>query len=116
MSYLLNLVYLIALCLASPWLLYNAIRKGKYRQEWAAKFLGRVPLRSQERPGIWLHAVSVGEVNLLQPLLAAIEHRHPDWECVISTTTRTGYELARRKYAPRSVFYCPLDFSWAVRS
>ena len=39
MSYLLNLVYLIALCLASPWLLYNAIRKGKYRQGWAAKFL-----------------------------------------------------------------------------
>ena len=116
MSYLLNLVYLIALCLASPWLLYNAIRKGKYRQGWGAKFLGRVPLRSRERPGVWLHAVSVGEVNLLQPLLAAIEHRHPDWECVISTTTRTGYELARRKYAPRSVFYCPLDFSWAVRN
>jgi 3-deoxy-D-manno-octulosonic-acid transferase len=116
MSYLLNLVYLIALCLASPWLLYNAIRKGKYRQGWGAKFLGRVPLRSRERPGIWLHAVSVGEVNLLQPLLAAIENRHPDWECVISTTTRTGYELARRKYAPRSVFYCPLDFSWAVRN
>ncbi len=116
MSYLLNLVYLIALCLASPWLLYNAIRKSKYRQGWGAKFLGRVPLRSPERPGIWLHAVSVGEVNLLQPLLAAIENRHPDWECVISTTTRTGYELARRKYAPRSVFYCPLDFSWAVRN
>ena len=116
MSYLLNLVYLITLILASPWLVYNAIRKGKYRQGWAAKFLGRVPWRSRERTGIWLHAVSVGEVNLLQPLLAAIEEKHPDWECVISTTTRTGYELARQKYAPRSVFYCPLDFSWAVRT
>ena len=116
MSYLLNLVYLITLILASPWLVYNAIRKGKYRQGWAAKFLGRVPWRSRERTGIWLHAVSVGEVNLLQPLLAAIEEKHPDWECVISTTTRTGYELARQKYAPRSVFYCPLDFSWAVRN
>jgi len=116
MSYLLNLVYLITLILASPWLAYNAIRKGKYRQGWGAKFLGRVPYRSAERTGIWLHAVSVGEVNLLQPLLAAIEEKHPDWECVISTTTRTGYELARQKYAPRSVFYCPLDFSWAVRN
>ena len=116
MSYLLNLVYLITLILASPWLVYNAIRKGKYRQGWAAKFLGRVPWRSRERTGIWLHAVSVGEVNLLQPLLAAIEEKHPDWEYVISTTTRTGYELARQKYAPRSVFYCPLDFSWAVRN
>ncbi|HIN94100.1 MAG TPA: 3-deoxy-D-manno-octulosonic acid transferase [Planctomycetes bacterium] len=116
MSYLLNLVYLIVLVVASPWFVYNAIRKGKYRQGWGEKFFGRVPRRSREQPGIWLHAVSVGEVNLLQPLLAAIENKHPDWECVISTTTRTGYELARQKYAPRSVFYCPLDFSWAVRA
>ena len=41
---------------------------------------------------------------------------HPDWEFVISTTTQTGYELARKKYADRTVFYCPLDFSWAVRN
>src|SRR4051812_24165221 len=40
---------------------------------------------------------------------------HPDWQFVVSTTSRTGYELARKKYADLSVFYCPLDFSWAVR-
>ena len=59
--------------------------------------------------------MSVGEVNLLEPLLARLEREHPDWEYVISTTTKTGYDLARRKYAPRMVFYCPLDFSWAVQ-
>ena len=116
MSYLLNLVYLIVLIVTSPWLLYNAIRKGKYRQGWGEKFLGRVPRRAGEQLGVWFHAVSVGEVNLLQPLLAAMEKQHPDWDCVISTTTRTGYELACQKYASHSVFYCPLDFSWSVRS
>ena len=34
---------------------------------------------------------------------------------MISTTTRTGFALARKKYAGYQVFYCPLDFSWAVR-
>ena len=115
MPYLMNLVYLALLVIASPWLLYAALRHGKYRQGWGAKLLGRVPRRAGNRPCIWLHAVSVGEVNLLEPLLREIEQACPDWDCVISTTTRTGYALARRKYAPRMVFYCPLDFSWAVR-
>jgi 3-deoxy-D-manno-octulosonic-acid transferase len=57
----------------------------------------------------------VGEVNLLQPILAQLGQEHPMWECVISTTTRTGLALARKKYAGYQVFYCPLDFTWAVR-
>lgn len=114
MRYVLNLVYAALLVLSLPWLIFAAFRHGKYRQGWGAKFFGRVPVRSGDRKCVWLHAVSVGEVNLLKPLLTAIEQAYPDWECVISTTTRTGYELARQKYAPRSVFYCPLDFSWAV--
>jgi 3-deoxy-D-manno-octulosonic-acid transferase len=58
----------------------------------------------------------VGEVNLLQPLMQEIEQRDSECHCVISTTTRTGYELARKKYASRTVFYCPLDFSWAIKN
>jgi len=115
-SYLLNLLYLAALALVFPWLLYAAIFKGKYREGFAEKFLGRVPPRSGDRPCIWLHAVSVGEVNLLGTLLDEIERRRPDVECVISTTTMTGFALAKKKYALQTVFYCPLDFSWAVRT
>lgn len=116
MSYLLNLVYLAVLAIAWPWLAYKSIRLGKYREGFAAKFLGRVPCRQGDRPCLWLHAVSVGEVNLLAPLLAEIARRRPEWECAISTTTMTGYALARKKYAAHCVFYCPLDFSWAVRA
>jgi 3-deoxy-D-manno-octulosonic-acid transferase len=60
--------------------------------------------------------VSVGEVNLLTPLLKAIQETRPEWECVISTTTTTGMALAKKKYAKYTVFYCPLDFSWAVET
>jgi 3-deoxy-D-manno-octulosonic-acid transferase len=116
MAYLLDLVYLLLLVAGSPWFVYAAIRKGKYREGLAAKFLGRVPIRTGSEPCIWLHAVSVGEVNLLAPLLARLEQHHPEWSCVISTTTKTGFDLAKKKYSPRTVFYCPLDFSWAVRA
>lgn len=114
MSFLRNLIYLLLLAAVSPWLLYQAWRNGKYRAGWNEKFFGRVPRRHGDRRCIWFHAVSVGEVNLLRPLIARWEQEFPEWDCVISTTTRTGFELAHQRYAPRTVFYAPLDFSWAV--
>jgi 3-deoxy-D-manno-octulosonic-acid transferase len=118
MPWLRNLVYLLLIVLVLPKLVYSALRHGKYRQGFAEKFLGCVPriqIDASQRC-IWFHAVSVGEVNLLQTLIQEIEQRDPQCHCVISTTTRTGYELARKKYAPRTVFYCPLDFSWAIKT
>ena len=116
MPYLLNLVYLLLIVVTLPWLVYQAVRKGKYREGFSEKFLGRVPRRTSRNKCVWLHAVSVGEVNLLAPLINEIARRKPDWECVVSTTTKTGIALARKKYPHLTVFYCPLDFSWAVRA
>ena len=116
MPYLLNLVYLLLILVSLPWLLWQAVRKGKYREGYGAKVLGRVPQRTSNKTCLWLHAVSVGEVNLLAPLLKMIEQQRPDWECVISTTTNTGMALAKKKYPRQMVFYCPLDFSWAVKA
>jgi len=114
--YFFNAVYLLALLLASPWLLYAAIRMGKYREGLGARLLGLVPRRPGKGRCVWLHAVSVGEINLLGTLIQSLEHESPGCEFVISTTTKTGYDLARERYAERCVFYCPLDFSWAVRT
>jgi 3-deoxy-D-manno-octulosonic-acid transferase len=113
--YLLNIVYLVLLVVASPWLIYAAWKRGKYRQGHAAKFCGCVPRRRGDRRCIWLHAVSVGEVNVLRPLLSELARRRPELECVISTTTATGYALARDRFPNHTVFYFPLDFTWAVR-
>jgi len=115
MAYLLNIVYLAALVAASPWIVYARLRHGKYREGWPEKFWGRIARRDSRGPCIWFHAVSVGEVNLLAPLIERWERLHPAWDCVISTTTQTGYALAVKRYAPRRVFYCPLDFTWAVK-
>jgi 3-deoxy-D-manno-octulosonic-acid transferase len=114
LPYLLNLIYLLLIVVSLPWLIVQSVRKGKYREGYAAKFFGLVPRRTSKKTCIWLHAVSVGEVNLLAPLLKLIQEKRPAWECVISTTTTTGMALARKKYANYNVFYCPLDFSWGV--
>lgn len=116
MGYLLNVAYLLLLVIVSPWLAWQALRHKKYGPGLLCKFLGSVPRRQSPRPCAWLHGVSVGEINLLAPLLHELQQVCPQWEFVISATTRAGYELARRKYADRhTVFYCPLDFTWAVR-
>lgn len=115
MPCLLDVVYLLVLLIASPWLIYKAVTTGKYRVGVWRKFWGLTPIRSGSRPCVWFQAVSVGEVLLLRPLLAGFRRRWPDWDIVLSTTTNTGFDVARKTFPDVDVFYWPLDFSWAVR-
>ena len=116
LRYLLNLVYATLLTLLSPWLLYRAVFQKKNRRGWWIKLTGRVPSRKSVSPCIWLHAVSVGEVNLLRPIMSELSNRFPGCEFAISTTTETGYDLARKLYPRDQVFFCPFDFTWAIRN
>ncbi|MEX0611677.1 MAG: 3-deoxy-D-manno-octulosonic acid transferase [Pirellulales bacterium] len=116
LSWLLNAVYLIVVAICAPLIVWQAVRTGKYREGYREKFLGHVPKREGDATCVWIHAVSVGEANLLATLFRELRAAHPDWQFVVSTTSRAGHELARKKYADLTVFYCPLDFSWAVRT
>jgi 3-deoxy-D-manno-octulosonic-acid transferase len=115
-SWLLNLAYLAIVAVASPLIVGQSYRTGKYREGFWPKFFGLVPRREGDETCVWIHAVSVGEVNLLATLLRGMRAAHPDWQYVVSTTSRAGFELATKKYPDLTVFYCPLDFSWAVRA
>ena len=115
MPFALNVIYSAALVIFSPLLLYRWIRAGKYRDGWSEKFRGKAPLRIGDQPCLWFHAVSVGEVLLLRPLVREMARRRPNWEVVISTTTTTGLAVARRTYPDLVTFYAPLDFSWSTR-
>lgn len=115
MPLVLNAIYLALLILCAPWLAFRAIRSGKYRAGWSEKLMGDAPPRIGERPCLWFHAVSVGEVLLLKPILQELERRRPGWDLVVSTTTPTGLAVARRTYPDLVTFYAPLDFSWATR-
>ena len=114
MPFVLNAVYLILLAFFAPWIAIRSIRTGKYREGWGEKFFGNAPSRIGDRPCVWFHAVSVGEVLLLKPILRELERRRPGWDIVVSTTTETGLSVARRTYPDIVTFYAPLDFSWAT--
>lgn len=114
-TWLLNFVYLALVLAASPYLVWAAATKGKYREGFSEKFLGLVPRRPEgTSQHLWLHAVSVGEVNLLAPLIKDLQQVYPGVTFHITTTTKAGYDLAKTKYAEHTVSYAPLDFSWAV--
>jgi 3-deoxy-D-manno-octulosonic-acid transferase len=116
MFWLFDLAYFALLVAVSPVLLWRMVFAGKYRTGWGEKFLGRVPIRDSRAPCIWFHAVSVGEVLQLEPVLAELRCRLPGVEFVISTTTPTGRSVAVKKFPADRVCYFPLDFSWAVRA
>jgi len=111
---LLDLAYGVGATLASPFLLYKAVTSPKYRTGYRER-LGGVAPRGGDAPCVWVHAVSVGEMNLARPLLEALARQKPGWEIVLSTATNTGKATAEKLYPGRRVIYFPLDFSWAVR-
>lgn len=109
MGFLLDLIYCVVALVTAPWWLRRS------RGGWRERF-GRIDaLPAPPRPRILLHAVSVGEVNLLRPLVSRLAQ---DVEVVVSATTDTGIARARQLYGDeRGVWVTryPLDASWAVR-
>jgi 3-deoxy-D-manno-octulosonic-acid transferase len=117
MFFVYNIVYTLGFILLLPRFLFDAIFKGKYAAGFRQR-LGFVPvLERSEKKTIWLHCVSVGEVNAARPLALQITERFPGTRLVVSTTTRTGHELARTAFADvaERVFYFPFDWRSTVR-
>jgi len=115
-----NLALLTALVAGAPWWLFRMATTQKYRQGLMER-LGRVPARlvgrgGGERPAIWLHAVSVGEVLAVSRLVEELDRGFPELRLMISTSTYTGQSLAQERFGADRVFYCPLDVPWAVRA
>ncbi|MEW6691297.1 MAG: glycosyltransferase N-terminal domain-containing protein, partial [Pseudomonadota bacterium] len=85
-----------------------------YRERWGER-LGRIP-DLPDRPRLWVHAVSVGEVIAAAPLVRAWRARHPDWAVLVTTTTPTGSAQVRRLFGDAvEHVYLPFDLPGAVR-
>ena len=108
--------------LSLPYWLYQMVRRGKYRTGFAER-LGSVPPRlfaaessvREPRRVVWIHAVSVGEVLAVSGLVEEMRRNFSGYRVVISTTTDTGQQLARKRFGEENVFYFPMDFVFAIR-
>lgn len=115
MGVLLDIIYAAGLVATSPIWLYKMICQGRYRRDIGER-LGAAPIRYSLQPIIWIHGVSLGEINAARTLVEELHSQLPDYQVVISTTTDTGMSAAMRLFAPdHTVFRWPLDFTWAVR-
>ncbi|MDD5011961.1 MAG: 3-deoxy-D-manno-octulosonic acid transferase [Phycisphaerae bacterium] len=109
-----DLIYLLALIVISPKILYRVITQNRYRNGWSER-LGKVRRNFPDKKCVWIHAVSVGEVNATKTIIAELKNQLPQYEIIISATTDTGIEQARKLYGGElKVFYFPFDFSFAV--
>jgi 3-deoxy-D-manno-octulosonic-acid transferase len=111
------LLYNGLLIIGSPlWLcalLWLTLQRPKIRpglwQKLGFQSLPLLPSVLDGQPRLWIHCVSVGELNAAAPLIDALGH---DYVVSVSVTTVTAYGLAQQRHD--HVFYCPFDLPWAV--
>ena len=118
---LLNVVYLVAFVVLLPWVVWRRLSGGRPVAAPWTRFTGGIaplPCCDAGVSRIWLHGVSVGEVQLLSVLAAEIRRQAENGgrrvDCVISSSTTTGLEVAAKRFGTDHTFPCPLDFTWAV--
>ncbi|HUB86724.1 MAG TPA: 3-deoxy-D-manno-octulosonic acid transferase [Verrucomicrobiae bacterium] len=113
MHTLYNILFIIFFALSSPYYFWRMRRRGNWRRGFAERFARYSPALKQaltNRHVVWIHAVSVGEVNLCTQLIRALEPRVPNVKIVVSTTTTTGMgEFRRRLPSHISKIYYPID-------
>ncbi len=129
-----SFLLLVTLVLGAPYWLFRMAVSGRYRAGLGGR-LGVVPLflRARlaelrlerrggggQRPLMWIHAVSVGEVLAAARLIeefrqAEFQRVRPGIVFAVSTTTEAGNRLACERLPGCAVFYIPLDFAFAVR-
>jgi len=119
MFILYNILLWMAAMFAVPYYLAKMILTGKYRKSLGQKFgfiSSDVISGMKGSPRIWVHAVSVGEVTAAAPVIVSLRDIFPKACIVLSTSTETGQEMARRFVpAATSYIYYPLDIPFVVR-
>ncbi len=105
----------LALPLASLVIAWRGVRERSYWQGWPERF-GRGAALPGSAPGLWVHAVSVGEVQAATGLVAALRNAWPERPVVVTSATPTGRARARAAFdANVQASYAPYDLPWCVR-
>ena len=118
MRSLYNILFAIFFCISAPYYFLKMWRRGNWRRGFHQRF-GRYDAKLRQtltnRHVLWMHAVSVGEVNVCTQLIRALEPRVPNLKILVSTTTSTGMgELVRKLPSHVEKVYYPIDYSKCV--
>jgi len=116
-EWILRGLYSVVLYLLLPITVYHLVWRGfrvrEYFQRWDERYASYP--HSSGQPRVWLHAVSVGEVNAAAPLVNALRAQRPDIRWVITTITPTGSERVRALWGDAvDHVYLPYDVPGSV--
>jgi 3-deoxy-D-manno-octulosonic-acid transferase len=122
-----NILFSVLFVLSAPYYFFRMWRRGSNQKgfPWKKSFtqrFGKYDSKLKQaitnRHRLWMHAVSVGEVNVSTQLIQAMETRLPNLKIIISTTTTTAMEGLQRKLPSHvSKIYYPIDRrSWVSRA
>jgi len=96
-------------------LFWRGLSNKEYLYRWNERLGFSNSLPSGDLPVIWIHAVSVGEVNASIPLLRALMSDFPNSEFIVTTTTPTGSSILLNKMGSRiSHQYMPIDLPFCL--
>src|SRR5262249_26787556 len=113
-----NVLFTIFFVLSAPYYFLKMWRRGRLRQGFSqglGKYNNKIKQALTTRHVLWLHAVSVGEVNICPQLIHALEPRVPNIKMVVSTTTSTGMaELHKKLPSHIEKIYYPIDHKKCV--
>ena len=107
-------LYTAIICLLLPLYFFRLFWNGLYNTEYLFRWPERLgfsknyPLKGKSL--IWIHAVSVGEVNASMPLIRGLIERYQDSEILVTTTTPTGSKLLIERLGNKIKHqYMPID-------
>jgi 3-deoxy-D-manno-octulosonic-acid transferase len=113
MRFIYNVFFGIFFWLSAPFYFLKMWRRGNWREGFTQRFghySSKVKQAMTNRHVLWIHAVSVGEVNIATQLIASLERRVPNLKMVVSTTTSTGMgELFKKLPSHVQKVYYPID-------
>ena len=114
-----NIIFVLFFWLSAPYYFLKMWRRGDWRAGFGQRFARYSPeFKSAlaQRPVVWMHAVSVGEVGVCWQLIRALEPHLSAFQILVSTTTSTGMAELQRLLPPHiQRMYYPADFAGGVR-
>lgn len=112
-----NLFLIFFTLLLLPVIIIAFIIKPKFRAGFFQK-IGFYFFKNNKKKNVIFHSVSVGEVNAVKELVKQYHNNHPNENIIITTTTKTGQEIAQKAFKDiaTKITYFPYDFFFSVFS
>ncbi len=117
MFFVYNIILIVLAVVLSPVALAAFILQPKFRAGFWEK-IGFYGKNKPDKKSIWVHAVSVGEINATEELIKRLKQAFPKYSLIVTTVTATGQEVANKKLGSTAdtISYFPYDFNFSTKA